>query len=113
MFSIERSVGSGTFRICCVSCRIEPKPEVIELYGIGCHPFCRLRDDGGWAWKYVGRRRRWDARGNNEGLDIEPADEIAHTYALRIGDNIADIPGKPKRRVWNVKPKQIKIHFWR
>ena len=81
---------------------------MIKLYGIGFHPCGRLWDDGGRAWEYVGRRRRWDARGNNEGLDIEPADEIAHAYALRIGDNIADIPGKPKRRVWNLNREQIK-----
>ena len=82
---------------------------MIKLYGIGFHPCGRLWDDGGRAWEYVGRRRRWDARGNNEGLDIEPADEIAHAYALRIGVNVADIPGKPKRGIWNLNREQIKI----
>jgi len=99
MFPVERGVGRRTACIRGIARRIEPKPEVIKLYGIGLHAFCCLRDDGGRARKHVGRRRRWDARGNNESLDIEPADEIADADAVRIGANVADIPGEPERRV--------------
>ena len=97
MFPVERGVGARTACRCGVSRRIEPKPKVIKLHGIGLHAYSCLRDDGGRVRKHIGRGRRWDARGNNESLDIEPADEIADTDAVPIGVNVADIPGEPER----------------
>ena len=81
MFAVKRCRCIRTACVSGVSRRIEPKPEVIKLHGIGRYAYCCLRNDGGRAWKHVGRGRRWDARGNNECLDIESADEIADTVA--------------------------------
>jgi hypothetical protein len=50
-----------------------------------------------------------DARGNHESLDIEPADEIPDAGAGRIGINVADIPGEPERRVWNLNREQVEL----
>lgn len=81
MFPIERGLGSRTTRLCGVRCRIEPKPEVIHLYGIGRYACCCLRDDGGRRGKFIHRGR--DALGNNESLPTEAADEIADPDADR------------------------------
>jgi hypothetical protein len=109
MFPVERGVGTGTACLCGVIRRIEPKAEVIELHGIDLHGGCCLRDEGGRARKYVRRGRRWDTVRKNESLDIEPADEIADTGASVIGVNIADIPGEPERRLWNLNREQVEV----
>jgi hypothetical protein len=84
---------------------------VIELHGIGRYAGCCLRDDGGRFMKHVGRGCPWDALGNHESLDIEPADEIPDAGAGRIGINVADIPGEPERRVWNLNRERSKSVF--
>src|SRR5580704_4638446 len=109
MFPVERGVGTRTACFFGVILRIEPKAEVIELHGIGLYADCCLRDVGGRARKNLRRFRRWDARGNNERLDIEPADEIPDADAVRIGINVADIPGEPEGRVWNLNREQVEL----
>jgi hypothetical protein len=109
MFPIERGGGRRTACLCGIGRRIEPKAEVIELHGIGRYAGCCLRDDGGRFMKHVGRGCLWDARGNNESLDIEPADEIPDALAGRIGINVADIPGEPERRVRNLNREQVEV----
>ena len=89
MFPVERGDVSGAVCLFGIGRAIEPKAEVIELHGIDRHPYCcigkgRFREDLG---------RRQGGQGNNESLDIEPADEIADAGACPIGDNVADIPG--------------------
>ena len=83
MLAVERGLGSRTSYLCGVSRRIEPKPEVIHLHGIGLHACYCLWDDGGRVRKLIWRRH--GTLGNNESLATEAADEIADAGAGLIG----------------------------
>src|SRR5262249_376505 len=107
MFAVERGVGIRTSCLCGIIRRIEPKPEVIHLHGIGLHASCCLWDDGGRRRKLIWPRRV--AGGNNEILFTEAADKIADAGGGGISGNVAHIPRGSKRRVRNLNYEKVEV----
>ena len=105
MFPIERGGGIHTTCLRGVRRRIERKPKMIHLHGIGLDARGCLRDDGGRLGKLIYRRRY--ARGNNEGLPTEAADEIADPDAAPIGRNVTHVPGDPERCGRNLNYEKV------
>jgi hypothetical protein len=58
MFPVERGVVTRTACLFGVILRIEPKPEVMKLHGIGFHAYCCLRAILSWKRARIFRTRR-------------------------------------------------------
>src|SRR5215469_18609029 len=90
---VESSNGVRTARVLCVLRRVEPQTQMVSMDRFSF----RTRRP---VWKPVGRHivkhyRRWHVSWrlrHNEGLDIEPSDELAVPDAVPVGLDITLVP---------------------
>jgi len=103
VLAVERCHCVGAAVVRCVLRRVEPKPQMVGLHGVGFRIFRCIRE----RWIIEDLRCRRDVGSNDKRLNAKPPPKVLDRVAISVRLHIPLIPGQPKRGLGNLDHKEV------